>query len=105
MPWIVEWLWVPLYGAGLWFLRVVIRDGNRITALEQAEKDRRLAEEERRERDKQLLKSIKEHNGNLTNHNETVLTAINAAMEQGKANGRRIGQIEKLIMEKGLGKE
>jgi len=98
IPWIIEWLWVPLWLAVVELFRRVFRidreHGERLALLEKAEETRDQQREE-------MLDLIKTHSNDLHTHNDNVVTAVSAVSEQVKGYGHRLGTIEELLMKRG----
>ncbi len=80
IPWIIEWLWVPLYVAVVEIFRRFFGLGSRVSVLES---DKKYLDEQH-----------KETISTLKSHNDAVITAITTVQTQTDTNGKRIGSIE-----------
>lgn len=94
IPWIIEYLWIPLWGAVIWLFRKVIG----------LEKDNAVFDEFKKTQEAtraEMLSAIKSNNETLGDHNTAVLSAVDSLAEQVKGNGRRIGSIEEHLRKNG----
>ena len=96
LPWIIQYLWVPLWGFALWLFRIAWGHHGEIKELKQENKDRAAMDEK-------ILKSLTVHNGNLSSHNEQVLREMSMIRSATETNGKRIARIEGYIMEGQIG--
>ena len=87
LPWIIEWLWVPLWVAVLGLFERFFSLSRRVTRLE-------TLEEQRKNQHKETMES-------LSKHNDAVLGEVRTLGEQVKGNGRRLGVIEAHLISRG----
>lgn len=94
VPWVVEWLWVPLWAAVFELFRRHFLLSERVSTLETMERAREARHDD-------LKDSIEAQNKAIKTHNDGVLTAVNTLQNQTRANGHRLGVIEGHLINRG----
>ncbi len=90
VAWLVDYVWIPLWASVLELFRRYLNLTKTVTRLE-------ALEEQRSENHQQTMKA-------LHDHNDSVIGKIDVVHDQVKSNGRRIGTIEKALINNGMNK-